>query len=113
MVSDELAFLYLEHGGDVNVALALAQEAKQRLPNAPVTTEALGWVYYKLGSPESAIAQLKDSVQKVPNNPVFQYHLGMAYLASGHRDFARKSLQAALTNNPNFPYAASARASLD
>jgi tetratricopeptide (TPR) repeat protein len=113
IVADELAFLYLEHGGDVNVALGLAQQAKQRLPNSPVTSDALGWAYYKLGSPESAIAQLKDSVQKVPNNPIFQYHLGMAYLASGHRDYAQKSLQAALRDNPNFPYADSARASLD
>ena len=112
-VADELAFLYLEHGGDVNLALGLAQQAKQRLPNSPVTSDALGWAYYRLGSPESAIAQLKDSVQKVPNNPVFQYHLGMAYLASGHRDSAQKSLQAALKDNPNFLYAASARASLD
>jgi tetratricopeptide (TPR) repeat protein len=113
MVADELAFLYLEHGGDVNVALALAQQARQRWPNSPITADALGWAYYKLGSPESAVAQLKDSVQKVPNNPVFQYHLGMAYLASGRRDFAQRSLQAALKSNPNFLYALSARTSLE
>jgi len=113
MVADELAFLYLEHGGDVNVALALAQQAKQSLPNSPVTADVLGWAYYKLGSPESAVVQLKDSVQKVPSNPIFQYHLGMAYLASGHRDFAQRSLQTALKDNPNFMYAASARANLE
>ena len=32
MVADELAFLYLEHGGDVNVAVALAQGAEHKLP---------------------------------------------------------------------------------
>jgi tetratricopeptide (TPR) repeat protein len=113
IVADELAFLYLEHGGDVNVALGLAQQAKQRAPNSPVTADVLGWAYYKLGSPDSAVAELKDSVQKAPRNPVFLYHLGMAYLASGHRDSAQKSLQAALKDNPKFMYAASARESLD
>jgi tetratricopeptide (TPR) repeat protein len=113
MVAAELAFLYLEHGGDVNVALGLAQQAKRSLPNSPVAADALGWAYYKLGSPDSAVAQLKDSVQKVPGNPMFQYHLGMAYLASGHRDSAQRSLQAALKDNPNFLDAASARAGLD
>jgi tetratricopeptide (TPR) repeat protein len=113
MVADELAFLYLEHGGDVNVALGLAQQAKQRSPNSPVTADVLGWAYYKLGSPESAVTQLKDSVQLVPKNPVFQYHLGMAYLAAGHRDLAQRSLQTALKENPNFLYAASAKANLD
>jgi len=58
-VADELAFLYLEHGGDVNVALGLTPQAKQRLPNSPVTADALVWVYYKLESTESAVAHFK------------------------------------------------------
>ena len=48
IIADELAFLYLSTGGDVNVALGLAQQAKQRLPNSPITADALGWAYYKL-----------------------------------------------------------------
>jgi len=113
MVADELAFLYLEHGGDVNVALGLAQQAKQRSPNSPVTADALGWAYYKLGSPESAVPQLKDSVQKVPNNPIFQYHLGMAYLASGHRDLAQRSLQTAAQGQSELSLRSQCPASLE
>ena len=111
-VADELAFIYLEHGGDVNVALSLTQIAKQRLPGSPVTADALGWAYYKLGAYGSAVSQLRECVQKVPNNPVYQYHLGMAYIAAGNRDSAERALQRALKDNSNFLYSASARESL-
>jgi Tfp pilus assembly protein PilF len=113
MVADELAFLYLEHGGDVNIAVALAQVAKEKMPDSPVTADALGWAYYKLGSLSSAVVQLKESSERVPNNPIYHYHLGMAYMASRQLDLARQSLRAALRTDPQFPYAANAKAALD
>ena len=113
LVAAELAFLYLEHGGDVNAAVSLAQIAKQKLPDSPVTADALGWAYYKLGSFASALSQLKESSGKVPNNPVYHYHLGMAYMAAHQPDLARLSLQAALRTDPHFPYAVNARVTLD
>jgi tetratricopeptide (TPR) repeat protein len=112
MPAAELAFLYLDHGGDVNVALSLAQTARRGAPDSPVTADALGWAYYKLGSADLAIKQLRESTVKLPNNPVYQYHLGMAYLSARRTDMAAQSLRAALKNNPNFPYAESARAAL-
>ena len=96
LVAAELAFLYLEHGGDVNVAVSLAQAAKQKMPNSPITADALGWAFYKLGSPASAITQLKESTGKAPNNPIYQYHLGMAYMASQRADLAAQALRLAL-----------------
>ena len=65
----ELAFLYLEHGGDVNVAVSLAQMVKQKMPGSPVASDVLGWSYYKLGSLDSAIAELKESARKPPGIP--------------------------------------------
>jgi Tfp pilus assembly protein PilF len=112
-VANELAFLYLEHGGDTNVSLSLAQMAKQKMPNSLHVADTLGWVYYKLGAHDSAIAQLKECVQKAPNNPLFQYHLGMAYLAAGRIGSAEEFLRRALKEDPNFPFAATARATLD
>jgi Tfp pilus assembly protein PilF len=111
-VSAELAFLYLEHGGDVNVAVSLAQMAKQKMPESPMTADALGWAYYKLGSTDLAIAQLKESTMKTPNNPVYQYHLGMAYLSARRMDMAARSLNMALKEDPNFRYAENARSAL-
>ena len=112
-VSAELAFLYLEHGGDVNVAVSLAQMAKQKMPESPMTADALGWAYYKLGSTDLAIAQLKESTTKIPGNPVYQYHLGMAYLSARRMEVAERSLRTALKEDPNFPNAESARTALD
>jgi tetratricopeptide (TPR) repeat protein len=112
-VAFRLARLYLDHGGDVNVAVSLAQVAKQKLPGFPATSDLLGWAYYKLGASDVAIEQLKESVQKDPRNPIYQYHLGMAYLASGRSELAGNSLRRALAEGPGFPEAASARAALD
>jgi len=112
-VANELAYLYVEHGGDINVSLSLAQMAKQKMPDSLHAADTLGWAYYKLGAHDSAIAQLRECVQKAPNNALFQYHLGMAYTAAGHRDSAVQSLQKALKNDPNFQFAASARATLN
>jgi tetratricopeptide (TPR) repeat protein len=112
IVANNLAYLYLEHGGDVNVALSLAQMARQKMPNSPNTAGTLGWAYYKFGAPESAVVQLKECAQKDPNNPLYQYHLGMAHMAARHFDLAERALQNALRDDPNFPDAASARAAL-
>jgi cellulose synthase operon protein C len=51
VVANQLAYIYLEHGGDVNVALGLAQQAKQKMPDSPNVADTLGWAYYKSGLP--------------------------------------------------------------
>jgi len=113
LVANQLAYLYLEHGGDANVALSLAQEAKQRLPESPDVADTLGWANYKVGSPQSAVAQLKESTRRTPKNALFQYHLGMAYLALKEYDLAGQSLRLALNVDPKFAQAADARAVLE
>jgi tetratricopeptide (TPR) repeat protein len=111
-INAELAFLNIEHGGDLNIAIDLAQKAKKQTPDSPFAADALGWAYYKLGAPEPAIAQLKTSAQKALGNPMYQYHLGMAYLATKDYDSARRCLQAALKSDPNFLDAERARTAL-
>ncbi|HVW85264.1 MAG TPA: tetratricopeptide repeat protein, partial [Bryobacteraceae bacterium] len=112
LICAELAFLYLEHGGDVNVAVSLAQTAKRTMPESPITSDALGWAYYKLGSTDLAINELKESARKVPDNAVYQYHLGMAYMTAHRFEAATGYLQRALRNGPNSLYAEDARAAL-
>ena len=113
LVANNLADLYLEHGGDINVALSLAQQAKQKMPDSPAVADTMGWAFYKVGSPELAVAQLSVAVKKAADNSMYQYHLGMAYLAAGRSDSAARSLHRALTNNPNFEFAADARTALN
>ncbi|MEO7143486.1 MAG: tetratricopeptide repeat protein, partial [Bryobacteraceae bacterium] len=112
VAAGQLAFLYLEHGGDLNVALSLAQTAKRAIPDSAPAADTLGWAYYKLGSPGLAVAQLQQSVQKDPTNPVYLYHLGMAYGIEGNSQSAQRFLQEALQRTPNFIYAADARDAL-
>jgi len=111
-IANELAYLYLEHGGDVSVALSLAQLARQKMPNSPNAADTLGWAYYKLGAPALALAHLTQASHKDPKNPVYHYHLGMADMAAGHVDSAARSLQQALRVDPNFPDAVSVRIAL-
>ena len=113
VAADQLAFLYLEHGGDVSAALALAQTAKRAAPDSAPAADTLGWAYYKMGSPGLAIPQLRLSLQKEPANPIYLYHLGMAYLAQGNPQSARGLLQQALDKTPNFAYSSDARDALN
>jgi tetratricopeptide (TPR) repeat protein len=112
-IANNLAYLYLDHEGDINAALSLAQQAKQKLPDSPVVSDTIGWAYYKLGSPGAAVTQLSESVKQDPGNPVYNYHLGMAYIAAGRPSNGAQSLQQALSANPNFPYAANAKLALN
>jgi tetratricopeptide (TPR) repeat protein len=112
-VDNNLAYLYLEHGGDVYAALPLAQEARRALPNSPVVADTLGWTYYKLGLYELAITQLSAASQKLPDHAEYQYHLGMANLRAGRFEAARQSFRRALRSHSNFADASSAKAALD
>jgi tetratricopeptide (TPR) repeat protein len=108
-IANNLAYLYLEHGGDLNVALSLAQQAKQKLPDSPVVSDTLGWLYYKLHLPGTAVTQLSDSAKRAPGNPLYHYHLGMAYISVGRVSDGALSLRRALSANPDFPDAANAK----
>ncbi len=111
-VANNLAFLYLEHGGDIHAALSLAQEARRKLPDSPIVSDTIGWAYYKLGSPDAAVGPLSESVRRSPANPTYRYHLGMALLGTGKPGEAARYLQQALSTDPKFPEAGSARATL-
>ena len=112
VAAGSLAVLYLDHGGDVNVALSLAQKVKQKMPRSPLPADTLGWAYYKLGSFDSAVAELQESVKGAPNNAMFGFHLGMAYLADRQPEAARRTLQKALEDDPRSPFAANIRETL-
>ena len=108
LAKNNLAWLYAEHGGNLDVALRLAEEAKEKAPDDPTITDTLGWIYVKKGSYEAAVANLKISVAKNPRDPGGLYHLGTAYYKLGRTADAKKELEAAL-KLPNFNQAADAR----
>ena len=113
VAANNLAWIYSESGGNLDVALQLAQTAKRRLPETPEVNDTLGYIYYKKDLPALAIPPLQASVQKDPNNPLFHYHLGLAYRKAGNSVQARESLNRALALKPDFSEAQNARTALE
>ena len=102
-----------ERGGNIDVALNLAQKAKEQVPDDPHISDTLGWIYYKKNVPGRAVAYLKEAAEKLPNQALVRYHLGMAYHKNGNRDLAKKELAEALKIDPKFQGADEARATLN
>ena len=109
VASNNLAWLYSTSGGNLDVALSLAQAAKRALPDRAEVNDTLGWVYYKKGLYQYAQEALEQSVLKEPNNPVYLYHLGMVYASRGDRTRAGRSLDRALAISSTFEGADEAR----
>lgn len=107
--ANNLAYIYSEHSGDKEKALALAQTAKEVLPEDPRVSDTLGWILYKRGVYERALQLLTESAEKLSNNPEVQYHLGMAYYKLGNHDAAKQALMQALALNAVFPGAEEAK----
>ena len=101
VAKNNLAWLLVEHGDDIDRALKLAQEAKERLPDNVRVTSTIGWIYYKKGIYSAARNYLKECADKEPNNAVYQFQLGMVYSRLGNRDDARRALLNALTLDPH------------
>ena len=112
VAANNLAWMYVEDGGNLDVALQLAQSAKSAAPNASDVDDTLGWIYFKKGLTSQALAALKESVDKNPKNAMAQYHLGVAYAKNGDVASARGALETALKLDPRFGEADDARATL-
>jgi tetratricopeptide (TPR) repeat protein len=112
VAANNLAFIYATRGTNLDVALQLAQTAKQEIPTNWEVDDTLGFVYYKKGLPELAIPSLVSCADKAPKDPTCHYHLGLAYAKIGDKENAVKSLEKALALQPAFEGADEARATL-
>ncbi len=97
---NNLAYLLAETGGDLDQALALAQRARQKLPDNPEVADTLGWIYIKKNLSDNAVSIFRDLVTKQPDRATFRYHLAMALFQRGNKPEARKELQSALSQKP-------------
>jgi len=112
VAANNLAWMYAQNGGNLDVALQLAQTAKRQLANNPEVDDTLGYIYYKKNLPALAIPPLRASAEKDPHNAVYHYHLGLALGKSGDKQSAIKSFSRALELNPDFHGAPDAREQL-
>ncbi len=100
LAANNLAYLMLEHGGNTDVALTLAQTARRSLPDSPNVADTLAVAYYQKGVYSSAIDLLQEGLAKQPNNAGMHYHLGLAYQKMNKSAQAREEFEKALKLNP-------------
>jgi tetratricopeptide (TPR) repeat protein len=113
LAANNLAWNYAEHGGNLDIALGLAQKARQIDSENAGIADTLGWIYYKKGAYATAIGLLNESNEKFKgNNPTVLYHLGLAYDKGGDKSRAKESLARALALNQNFPETVDAKKAL-
>jgi putative PEP-CTERM system TPR-repeat lipoprotein len=96
VAANNLAWMHADSGGNLDVALQLAQTAHRGLPDSAEVNDTLGFVYYKKNLYALAILPLKVSAEKDPSSAAYHLHLGLAYAKSGNATGARQSLERAL-----------------
>ena len=101
VAANDLAFLMLQSGGDVDMALSLAQTARRAMPHSPNTADTLAWAYYQKGVYGSARDLLEDALKTAPNDASIEYHLGMTYSKLGNKADAISHLKKAASLAPN------------
>jgi tetratricopeptide (TPR) repeat protein len=103
LASNNLAYVMLQQGGNLDVAFSMAQTARQKLPDNPNAADTLGWAFYHKQVYTSAINLFKEAVKKDPDNALFNYHLGLAYAKSGQAALAKQQLDRVVKIKPDFP----------
>ena len=109
LASNNLAYILLEHGGDTNVALTLAQTARKGLPKLPYTADTLGWAYFHTGAYSAAAPLFEEAAKARPDRQTYHFHLGLTYQKLQDARRAKIELEKAISIDPNSPIADQAR----
>lgn len=112
VAANNLAYIMLENGENVDVALTLAQTARRGKPDSPNTADTLAWAYYYKGTYAFARDLLEDAVKSDPSSATMEYHLGMVYSRLKDRNNAAIHLKKAISLAPNSSTAKDAQAVL-
>ena len=94
--ANNLAYMMLQNGGNIDQVITYAEIARRQMPNTPAVADTLGWAYYQKGTTGLAVEMLQDAVKETPNSATYHYHLGMAYSKSGDRQRAKSELEKAM-----------------
>ncbi len=106
LASNNLAYVMLEQGGNIDVAMGLAQAARRGMPDSPNAADTLGWAFYHKGIYQSAIDQFREALRLTekrgePDDADLHYHLGLAYEKAKQTALARQQLEKAVKLSPN------------
>ena len=107
LASNNLAYVILEQGGNVDVAMGMAQTARRGMPDSPAAADTLGWAYYQKGIYQSAINQFQEALRLgekrgEPDDADLHYHLGLAYQKTNQTALARQQLEKAVKIRPDY-----------
>lgn len=113
VAANNLAYLMLKRGENIDVALTLAQTARRGMPDSPNTADTLAWAYYHKQTYGFARDLLEQAVKTDARNQTMQYHLGLVYRELRDKANAANHLRKAISLAPNTPTANDAKAALD
>jgi cellulose synthase operon protein C len=107
LASNNLAYVILEQGGNVDVAMGMAQTARRGMPDSSAAADTLGWAYYQKGIYQSAIKQFQEALRLgekrgEPDDADLHYHLGLAYQKTNQTALARQQLEKAVKLRPDY-----------
>jgi len=80
MLQNNLGYMLLENGGDLQEARQLIEAAMKQDPKNGSTVDSWGWVLYKQGHYQEAEAALRKAVELTPFSPEIRKHLGEVLL---------------------------------
>src|SRR5258706_346989 len=109
VAANNLAYLLLEHGGDPQAALALAQTAWHASPDKSSIADTLGWAYYRVGAYSAAAPLFQEALKKSDKNLVYHYHLGLTYQQLKDLSRARAEFDKIIKLDPDSSVANDAR----
>lgn len=97
IAANNLAYHMLQAGETTDVALSLAETARQAMPDSPTTADTLAWAYYHKGTYIFARDLLEDAINIEPDCASMHYHLGMVYYKLNDKRNAVVHLRKALS----------------
>ena len=105
---NNLAYLYADNYGDMQMALTLSFKAYRLAPEQQDVMDTLGYVLLKNNKAEEAVKILEKTIKMHGYNPTISFHLALAYVELKQADKAIAELEKSLEGG-DFPEAEKCR----
>jgi tetratricopeptide (TPR) repeat protein len=88
LASNNLAYVMMQSGGNLDMALSLARTARRGMPDSPNAADTLGWILYQKGAYQSAVDLFQEALRlgeksKAPDDATFEYLNGREHAPHG------------------------------
>ena len=100
-VLNDLGYLWIERGEQIERAFEMVSTAARLDPDNGNVIDSLGWAHYQMGNYELAVNELERAAALNPGSPTANLHLGDAYWQVGRRLEAGFQWRRAADLNPS------------